>query len=440
MPDKEGSTPPVQCIQVESVKATVPTPDMVSDSISCDKMPQNEIQSVSIAATLHPTSTISATNLAESEMILKKEQGRDDEESHASRHSHKNSSMRNAIPPSISCTPKEPTKEQDLLPKVLELIQSEIEGESRWSRLIDMLEEDPSIARRQVPVICQGENTSGHLIHYLLAKRKQKPTPIFVFDALVTASPSCLAYKDPRGGRLPLHIAVISPFCSKACSASRFELVKYLAEAYPQALHVADKEGNTPLHYAATLHGSDIIQLLINLCPKATSITNGRDRYPIHLLCARCMDDDGVVHRDDIAACTNAYPEALRHVDRFGRTPLHLICTAQNLWRWDMLEVLIYKYPQALIIKDKTKKTPLGLAKRNSTCKPPINPREDDGVVLSSLAECTARERRKNSSTITAALLAPTTWMHTLSPRKQQRQPRKQPKDPKLAELQNCYG
>ena len=450
MPNKGESTGSATCIQIASIaKTNSATPIPSNGLVLCEKVQKDKLQSSSMpGVSHHSTGTSHATTAAavpESSMTMKIEQGRDDDESSSSRHSNKGARIRNKAPSPSSFVPQNSNSDCDLLPEALDLIQDECKGEARWNKLIEMLDEEPSLARRHVPVICQGENTDGYLIHYLLAKRKQRPIPVFVFDALVTAFPSGLAYKDPRGGRLPLHIAIISPFCSKACSASRVELVKYLAEAYPQALQMVDSEGNTPLHYAATLHGSDMIQLLIQASPEACAITNARDRYPLHLLCARCMDDDEVIHRDDVAACVNAYPEALEHIDRFGRTPLHLICTAQNVWRWDMLEVLIYKYPQALLTKDKTRKTPLDLARRHKNRKNTSAVREEHGVVLSSLAECTARERRKHSSSIAAALLSPTSWMlstrQSLSPKKREEQHhQEQPKEVGHADLQDCYG
>ena len=92
-------------------------------------------------------------------------------------------------------------KKADMLPRVLELIQDELRDDSRWNEVVEMIEEDPSLARRHVPLICQGENSKGFLVHYLVSNRRRRPTPVSVLEALVTAYPLALSYADPRGGR-----------------------------------------------------------------------------------------------------------------------------------------------------------------------------------------------------------------------------------------------
>lgn len=360
-------------------------------------------------------------------------------------------------PPAI--TQGQRTNSIDLLPQIVELIHDETLGESRWKQVLDMIEADPSLARRPVPVVCQGENSTGFLVHYLVSSRRRNPTPVSILDALVTAYPMALSHADPRGGRLPLHMAVFLPFCSASSFSSRLELVKYLTDAYPPALQVQDKEGNLPLHYATMLHGSDMIQVLLKADPDACKMRNSRDRYPLHLLCDRYLDDDGAafIHQDDVQACVDAFPSALQGLDRFGRTPLHLACNAEHLWRWDILNVLIQGYPPALLMKDKIRKTPLELAKLHGQSNISKNKKHNNhkncldaaqkdqyNLVLSSLAECTTRQKPKTSFGFVSWMSpppsspAPTTVLKT---EQQKRKGRSQAqKQVEVVDLYNCYG
>jgi ankyrin repeat protein len=354
------------------------------------------------------------------------------------------------------------TTSVDLLPQIVELIHDETLGESRWKEVLDMIEADPSLARRPVPVVCQGENSTGFLVHYLVSSRRRNPTPVSILDALVTAYPMALSHADPRGGRLPLHMAVFLPFCSASSFSSRVELVKYLTDAYPPALQVQDKEGNLPLHYATMLHGSDMIQVLLKAYPDACQVRNSRDRYPLHLLCDRYLDDDAgaaFIHQDDVQACVKACPNALQGLDRFGRTPLHLACNAEYLWRWDILNVLIQGYPAALLMKDKIRRTPLELAKhhgqsniskhkKHSNQKNCVDAahKEQYNLVLSSLAECTTREKRKTSFGFASWMSSPpsspspTTVLKTEQQKRKGRCQQQQKQEEQVVDLYNCYG
>jgi ankyrin repeat protein len=84
--------------------------------------------------------------------------------------------------------------------------------------------------------------------------------------------------------------------------------------------------------------------------------------------------------------CYDAYPQAIQSLDRYGRTPLHLACQAHP--RWDLMQVLMERYPEGLTLKDKSGQIPYQLAKLNF-------PHNQRGVVLSGLSDATVRERRK---------------------------------------------
>lgn len=277
----------------------------------------------------------------------------------------------------------EPEARQDLLSHLLDCIE-----ESEWNKVVSFLERDPSLARRQVSMVVQGENSKCLLVHYVCGL---KDTPVSVVDALVTLNPASLLQKEQRAGRLPVHIAVVKDAFP--------EVVRYLCQARPQALQYRDQEGNLPLHYAA-MHGCPLVlRYLLEAYPEACSKANTRDRFPMHLVAARCYDSSPVP-TGDLEAIVQAYPPALLQVDRFGRTPLHLAADVKHP-QWQVLQVLISHAPEALTRKDKARKTPLACAKRSH-----LGNKTND-LVVSSLLEATNQERRRrrqNTSWIPAGL------------------------------------
>jgi ankyrin repeat protein len=305
---------------------------------------------------------------------------------------------------------KEEPRRDDLLPALLESIQ-----DNEWKQVLYFLEKDPLLSRRQVSMVCQGENSKCLLVHMLCGRRT---TPIPVIDMLVTLHPASLLQAEERGGRLPIHLAVVKD--------ASFEVAHYICQARPQALRKQDQEGNHPVHYAAMYGSSAVLRLLVQLDPAACGVSNGRDRFPLHILCARYFETDvdtDTLSPKDMDLVVDAYPDALRTCDRFGRTPLHLAAHAQQP-QWELLEILIRRYPQALVLKDKAGKTPLTLAKGNIKFG---NQSKSFDLVVSSLVECTLRERRKQSPyTYLPSFLLNTS---SISKRKQRKN-----------DLYHCYG
>ena len=298
---------------------------------------------------------------------------------------------------------------------------------SQWKLVSAILETNPQLARHPVSMVVQGENSNCLLVHLLAGL---KDTPVAVIDQLVTLHPSSLLQAESRAGRLPIHIAIVKE--------SHPELVRYLCRARPQALQRPDQEGNFPLHYAAMYGGGsssspEVLQVLLQAYPQACAHANTRDRYPIHLVCARCYDDDEdnkhhdrqssrmsggtTVPTEDLETMIQAYPAALKQVDRFGRTPLHLACSILHP-QWNLLQLLIEYAPECLWVKDKARQTPLQCAARQGK-------RWGNDLVVASLMEATQQERKRHHKG---------RWfvLSSLS--------RHRNKDPPAKDLYCCYG
>ena len=246
-----------------------------------------------------------------------------------------------------------------------------------WDQFALLLERNSSLlATCQVPLVCQGENSQGMVIHLLCSGKR---TPLFFVDTLVQANPSCLLQAEKIGGRLPLHVSIIT--------GAPVDIVQYLCQAQPQALKEIDVDGNLPVHHAAS-YSSPALKFVIEAHPEACHVPNRKDRFPLHLLCASsCLDSETAVQ--DVEICFKAYPKAIQVADRYGRLPLHLTCQTHACW--ETMEFLISEYPVALTTKDKSRHTPYALLKKCSSTT------EGDAVVLHSLAEYTKRESKKHT-------------------------------------------
>ena len=96
--------------------------------------------------------------------------------------------------------------------------------------------------------------------------------------ALVEANPDLIRKQD-QYGRLLFHIA-----CGNR-NASH-EVIRFLYEAYPEAIYVGDRDGNTPLDYACIAsHSLDMIKTLLEYYPGAVSIKDKYGKLALHHAC-----------------------------------------------------------------------------------------------------------------------------------------------------------
>ena len=263
-----------------------------------------------------------------------------------------------------------------------------------WDSIMRLLERDPTLSRRNVTMVYEGEHSICLPLHLFCSRRS---VPLSIIDMLVTLNPSALLEPDERGARLPLHIATSTGISQ--------DIVNYLCRALPQSLHYADRDGNYPLHYAAMYASSATLQLFCQTYPQASRSLNERKRLPLHLLCSRFFDNDDFVSPHDFKLLIEAYPEALNVSDRCGRLPLHLAAEHPSI-TWGVMKNLIECYPAALVCKDNTKKTPLMLAK-NRFVK---TDHESHQSLISNLAKCTLQEIRKEKPYV------PSFMVHTSFP------------------------
>jgi hypothetical protein len=301
-----------------------------------------------------------------------------------------------------------PTRDSSVKKDVVSQVMALIVDEG-WDLVALLLAQNSSLlATCQMPFVCQGENSEAMLVHLLCSRKR---TPLYLVQTLVEANPSCLLRAEKLGGRLPLHISIIK--------GAPVDIIQYLCQAQPQALKELDFDGNLPVHHAAS-YSSPALKFVIEAHPEACHVSNRKDRFPLHLLCAStCVDSETAVQ--DMQVCYQAYPRAIQVADRYGRLPLHLTC--QTYPCWETLEFLIQEYPTALFTKDKSRHTPYVLLERCSSNT------IQDNMVLHSLAECTTQERKKH-----------TRFPIFVRPSSSSRSSKRKRKQGNDVDLYNCYG
>ena len=130
-----------------------------------------------------------------------------------------------------------------------------------------MLDIDPTLVRER--------NVSGLLpIHFAVCKMSTGFCKV-----LIDLYPESIRVGRTNDGRLPIHMT-----CRNGNGGA--DIIHYLLELYPESINVRDGEGDLPVHGAARLGRTDIIELLLKLDPDLVSKTTNNARHlPLHLAC-----------------------------------------------------------------------------------------------------------------------------------------------------------
>ena len=181
-----------------------------------------------------------------------------------------------------------------------------------------MLSIDPTLSREVVG--------GGYLpIHYAVME-----TSTTFCKELIDAYPESLRV-ETSGGWLPIH---------EACEGDRddtADTIQYMLELDPELINAEDNSGWLPIHYAAADGMTKSIELLLKFDPDAASkeINDGNQQIPLHLACSYTNPN-----LSSIQVLYDAYPEAILARDRGRRTPLDI---ARNQPTKDFLQTqLVY--------------------------------------------------------------------------------------------------
>eukprot|EP00980_Cylindrotheca_fusiformis_P012895 scaffold3211_cov120-Cylindrotheca_fusiformis.AAC.3 len=142
----------------------------------------------------------------------------------------------------------------------------------------------------------------------------QNCPPIDIVEAFLHVADEIVQWSDSFGW-LPIHYA-----CAYDAAP---EVIKTLAEAYPESKTTVDRKRRTPLHFFLGTLGTqnsnapDVVVLLSNT--GAASYKTDEGLLPLHLACAFGRSEE------TLYVLTDAYPEGVTAVDSKQRTPLHFV-------------------------------------------------------------------------------------------------------------------
>lgn len=165
----------------------------------------------------------------------------------------------------------------------------------------------------------------------------------------IQSHPSELQTPDSNGW-YPLH-----GLCSS--QSAPLHLIQTALELYPETASLKLPDGRLPLHVAVSNQypRKDVIQLLLNTYHNAIQHTDNDQRTALisHLL--ECPSPTLEITQ----VLLEAYPNSVQQVDYYQAYPLH---RAALRGKWEICEVILQYYPEALLEKDRSGKTPSEIA------------------------------------------------------------------------------
>jgi len=124
-----------------------------------------------------------------------------------------------------------------------------------------------------------------------------------------------------------------------------------------------NRDGLTPLHLLCMNSNPplDVVQTLIAHAPETLQLQESLHKcLPLHILCCGCDCDDFF---EIVKAMVEAYPDSVTKKINGGQLPIHQACNCSNdisnLGRkLQILDFLIEKYPESILVKDEIDTTP----------------------------------------------------------------------------------
>ena len=130
---------------------------------------------------------------------------------------------------------------------------------------------------------------------------------------LIDAYPQSLRIE--LSGGLPIHIA-----CFYGNRDDKADTIQYMLKRDSELINEEDSVGNLLIHYAAIKGGTELIEIFLKFDPNAAAkeMNDGSRQFPLHLACYY----DAIL--SSIQVLYDAYPDAILARDFSGRTPLDL--------------------------------------------------------------------------------------------------------------------
>jgi len=142
-----------------------------------------------------------------------------------------------------------------------------------------------------------------------------------ICEELVSSNPAVVSYTFiGHGNQTLLHIM------ASQRSAVPISFASKILAGNSDGVGTADKDGNLPIHVAATnAASSSILRLILNLFRAGASIKNSNGDLPLHLA-STC----GVGSEESVQLLLDAYPDAVHMQNNKEQIPLHMVCSNEK--------------------------------------------------------------------------------------------------------------
>jgi len=165
---------------------------------------------------------------------------------------------------------------------------------------------------------------------------------------------------EDRFKRTPLHVA------SQNTHATG-QLIKILCELYPEATSVRTNRGALPLHLAAQSKAKEaVVKALIRAYPNATEARNKSSNTPLHNA-AKYRASPAVVK-----LLLDTYPDAVYIQNQYGNLPLHFATAYQA--PPEVVQLLLNAWPDGAAMQNRNQDAPLHCAAACTTSAKAIKP------------------------------------------------------------------
>lgn len=165
---------------------------------------------------------------------------------------------------------------------------------------------------------------------------------------MIEAAPAALSSTDAGTKSLPMHIA--------CWYGQPLESIRALLNASPPCAKRADKDGNLPVHTAASFASPEVVQLLLEADPNTAATLNKRKQTPLHCACLRRDISTTVIEK-----LLETAPDSVQWQDWLHRCPIHDAC--MNQAGTAVLERLLVAFPRVVLVWDKQLLTPYGICR-----------------------------------------------------------------------------
>jgi len=166
---------------------------------------------------------------------------------------------------------------------------------------------------------------------------------------LVQAWPDAIREKDSMG-YLPLHYAcrygctdIEIELLNRACTVkSSLTVIQRLVRAWPDAVRVQDEVGRLPLHVALRFGcTADVVQFLVHAWPESCQVSTRNDMLPLHFACG---------HQSSAVTLflLDCYPLAVRFKDNKLQLPLHTACMRETSFGLEVIEQLVRAWTESI--------------------------------------------------------------------------------------------